>query len=130
MNILLATYNTVSVSTAKVLSLIEKLFMTSSSQEHDWLYLRRFIGNMTVIELRAFLRFVTRSFVICVPNISVTFNSVDGLARGPISHTCSATLELSSTYSSLPQFVAEFRSVLADPQYTWRMDSVSTVLCL
>lgn len=121
---LLAIYNALSVTTSKVLRLLEEPVITSASQEVVWLYLRRFIGNLRSAELRAFLRFVTGSFVICVSRITVTFNKLDGLARRPISHTCSATLELSSTYTSLPQFVAEFRSVLADPSYSWRMDSI------
>ena len=75
-------------------------------------------------ELRTFLRFVTGSLVTSVPNIDVSFNSLDGLGRRPVSHTCSATLELSSTYKSPPEFVAEFRAVLSDPVYSWRMDTV------
>ena len=75
-------------------------------------------------ELRTFLRFVTGSFVISVPAIDLVFNSLDGLARRPISHTYSAKLEISSMYASLPEFVAEFRAVLSDPVYSWRLDSV------
>lgn len=78
---------------------------------------------METEELHKFLRFVTGSFVICVPSISVSFNTLDGLARRPISHTCSATLELPCTYSSLPEFISEFRSVLSD-SHSWRMDAV------
>ena len=62
--------------------------------------------------------------MISVPAIDIVFNSLDGLARRPIRHTCSAILEISSTYASLPEFVAEFRAVLSDPVYSWRMDSV------
>lgn len=98
--------------------------MSSPSQEDVWLYLQRFVGNMSRDELHAFLRFMTGSFVICVPRITITFNSLDGIAHRPISHTCSATLELPSTYSSLHEFASEFCSVLADPRYSWRMDSV------
>ena len=121
---LLSLYHALSVSTTKVLQLLEEPFMSSPSQEDVWLYLRRFVGNMSRNELRAFLRFVTGSFVICVPRITITFNCLDGIARRPISHTCSATLELPSSYSSLPEFASEFCSVLADPRYSWRMDSV------
>ena len=75
-------------------------------------------------ELHTFLRFVTGSLVISVPNIDVIFNSLNALGRWPVSHTCSATLELSSTYNYLPEFVAEFRAVLSEPVYSWRMDAV------
>ena len=121
---LYSLYTTLSVSTAKVLSLLSEPVMESASQEEVWHYLRRFVGNMTVDELRIFLRFVTGSFVISVPSISVSFNTLDGLARRPISHTCSAMLEISSTYTSLPEFASEFHAVLSDPYYSWRMDSL------
>ena len=117
-------YSSLSVSKAKVLNLLKEPSLLSVSQEEIYQYLKRFIGNMSGDELRTFLRFVTGSFVISVPAIDVVFNSLDGLARRPISHTCSATLEISSTYASLPEFVAEFRTVLSDPVYSWRMDSV------
>ena len=38
-------------------------------------------------ELHTFLRFVTGSLVISVPNIDVIFNSLNGLGRQPVSHT-------------------------------------------
>ena len=117
-------YDVLSVSHSKVLKLLEEPPFCSTSEEDVWLYLRQFIGNMTQDELRAFLRFVTGSFVICLPRISVMFNKLEGLARRPISHTCSGMLELSSNYSSLPEFVSEFRAVLADPCYSWQMDSL------
>ena len=98
--------------------------MRNHSEEEVWHYLRHFVGNMTVDELCTFLRFVTGSFVISIPSISVSFNTLDGLARRPISHTCSALLELPSTYTSLPTFVSEFCAILADDLYSWRMDAL------
>ena len=120
---LLSVYQALSVSVSKILNLIEEPFMSSSAQDKVYQYLRRFIGNMTQNELSAFLRFVTGSVVVSVPRITITFNSLQGIARRPISHTCSSTLELSTTYSSLPEFTSEFRSVLSD-SYSWRMDAV------
>ena len=117
-------YLSLSVSVDKVLSILQEPIMRNHSEEEVWQYLRRFVGNMTVDELRTFLRFVTGSFVISVPSISVSFNTLDGLARRPISHTCSALLELPSTYTSLPIFVSEFRAILADDLYSWRMDAL------
>jgi len=63
---LYSLYTTLSVSTAKVLSLLSEPVMESASQEEVWHYLRRFVGNMTVDELRTFLCFITRSFIISV----------------------------------------------------------------
>ena len=54
----------------------------------------------------------------------MSFNRLDGFARRPIAHTCSARLELPSTYSSLPEFISEFRSILSDPHYSWEMDAL------
>lgn len=117
-------YISLSVSTAKVLNLLQEPVIENASQAEVWQFLRRFVGNMNVDELRTFLRFVTGSFVISVPAISVSFNTLSGLARRPISHTCSPMLEISSTYVSLPEFTAEFSTVLFEPYYSWRMDSV------
>ena len=112
---LYSLYTTLSVSTAKVLSLLSEPVMESASQEEVWHYLRRFVGNMTVDELRTFLCFITRSFIISVSSISVSLNTLDCLACWPISHTCSAMLEISSTYTSLPEFASEFDAVLSNP---------------
>lgn len=123
-NNLYSIYSSLSVSKAKVLHLLKEPCLLSISEDEVYQYLKRFIGNMSVDELRTFLRFVTGSFVTSVPTINVVFNSSDGLARRPISHTCTATLELSSTYKSLPEFVSEFRAILCDPVYSWRMDAI------
>ncbi len=120
---LYSVYASLSVTTGKVLNLLKEPATENPSQE-VWIYRRKFIGNMTLEELRTFLRFVTGSFVISVTRIMVSFNNLDGLARRPISHTCSATLELPSTYRSLPEFISDFRAVLSDPYYSWMMDSV------
>ena len=61
--------------------------------------------------------------VITVKGINVTFNKLSGLARRPISHTCTGTIELSSTYSSLPEFEAELKTVLHS-EYSWTMDCI------
>ena len=87
-------------------------------------YLRQYIGNMTLEELRLFLRFVTGSSVCSATKIEIQFNMLSGLARRPISHTCSNLLELSATYLSYPEFVKDFKHVLSDKTYTWIMDSL------
>ena len=118
-------YDVLSVSHIKVLKLLKEPLMTTAAEEEVWLYLRQFIGNMSRDELRAFLRFTTGSFVICLPRITVIFNKLQGIARRPIAHTCSGTLELSTCYASLPEFVGEFRAVLTTSDcHTWTMDSI------
>ena len=108
-----------SVSVFKVLSLIKEPILDTQRKEEVWMYIRRFVGNMTTEELRTFLR-----FVISVPSINVSFNTLDGLARCPIAHTCTATLEVATTYCTFLEFVDEFRNVLADPYFSWRMDAM------
>ena len=114
-------YKCMSVSVFKVLSLIKEPILDTQRKEEVWMYIRRFVGNMTTDELRTFLRFVTGSFVISVPSIDVSFNTLDGLARRPIAHTCTAILEVATTFL---EFVDEFRHVLADPYFSWRMDAM------
>ena len=50
----------------------------NSSEQHVYLYLQQFVGNMRSDELQNFLRFVT-SCSVC-SNIKVIFNSLSGLA--------------------------------------------------
>lgn len=117
-------YRSLSVSTGRVLSLIEEPLLSTPAQEQVWSFLRRFVGNLTQSELCTFLRFITGSFVAGAGSIIITFNRLDGLARRPISHTCSCTLELPVTYSTFMEFDSEFRCVLSNPDYSWRMDAV------
>ena len=117
-------YKTMLLSPSKVLSLLVEPHTKDDTEEKTWFYLRSYIGNMSSDELRRFVRFVTGSFVISVKSITVSFNRLDGFARRPIAHTCSARLELASTYSSLPEFVSEFRAFLSDPHYSWEMNAL------
>ena len=57
-------------------------------------FLHQYIRGLDEIGLWKMLRFVTGSDVICVKEIEVIFTSLEGLARGPIAHTCGPTLEL------------------------------------
>lgn len=116
-------YTELSVSTPKVLSLLSEPTIVNEAQECAWSYLRQFVGDMTVAELRSFLRFVTGSFVISVDYITVVFNAMDGAGRRPQTRTCTATLEVPTTYASLPEFVAEFRAILSLPSHNWSMDT-------
>jgi hypothetical protein len=119
----LTLYNSMSVSVEKVLNLLVEPTFLNKAEEDVWIYLRKCIGNMSVDELRRFLRFATGGVVICVKQITIIFNKVHGLARRPIGHTCSSTLELSTTYSTLVEFEHELKAVLKSAD-SWVMDSV------
>ena len=105
-------YSAIAVTHGKVLSLLVEPEFQTKGQELSWTYLRKFIGNCSGDDLRYFLRFTTGSYVITVSHITVTFNTLHGLARRPIAHTCSATLDLSSTFSTYLEFSQEFRAIL------------------
>ena len=79
-----------------------------------------------ILEARVALGLVSSSKLMLVPEAAfLTFNRLDGLARRPISHTCSCTRELSVTYSTFLEFEAAFRNILSSPEYiTWIMDAV------
>ena len=111
------------VSVQKVLNLLIEPEFDNPEQEKVWTYLCRLIGMMSHSELRGFLRFVTGSTFITVPTITVTFNRLSGLQRRPLSHTCSATLELSTKYTTATEFCSEFRSVLQS-EGGWAMDGI------
>ena len=117
-------YKSLTASPAKVLSMIEEPTALNQSQARIFSYLQQYIGNMRSDEVQRFLRFVTGSSV-CVSNdIKITFNTLSGLARRPISHTCTYTLELSSEYLSYLDFSAELSSVLSDDENSWIMDAM------
>ncbi len=111
-------------SPAKVLVLVEDLDTCNPNQERVFGYLQQFIGNMQNEELRLFLRFVTGSSVCTANAIRVTFNSLEGLARRPISHTCSNILELPSSYLSYLEFATEFKAILNNTEFAWAMDAM------
>ncbi len=84
-------------------------------------------GNLWAVwnseDLCTFLRFCTGSTICTASKITVSFNTVDGLARRPTARTCVPSLELSSTYITFPEFVNEFRGYLGN-EYSWIMDAL------
>jgi len=74
-------------------------------------------------ELSDFLDFVTGSSVLVAKYISISFNSLSGLSRRPISHTCSNALELPTTYFTYPELVQELVAVLTS-KVMWPMDTL------
>jgi len=102
-------------TTEKVVSvLVAEQEHLRQDEQNCFYFLRQFVDRLDQEELTAFLQFVTGSSVMPA-RISVIFNVLAGVMRRPIAHTCSNTLEISSTYSSLQEFKRELSSVLRDP---------------
>lgn len=121
---LYSIYTALQASPTKVLAMIDEVCTSHENEERVFGYLQQYIGNMQQDEVRSFLRFVTGSSVCSTKAICVTFNALEGLARRPIGHTCSNTIELSSTYVSFLEFVNEFRAVLTNDEFAWKMDAL------
>lgn len=120
---LLNLYKAKSVSAAKVLEMFDEAEGSDLDQERVLTYLRQYIGSMSNEDLSTFLRFVTGSSVCMPKKIQVLFNTITGIARRPICHTCEPSLELSSTYSSFVEFVREFHSCMTNT-LAWQMDAL------
>ena len=121
-----ALYSAMLSSPEKVLEMIEEPFFESRSQERVFEYLQRFIGNMTLDLAQKFLRFVTGSSVTVCPQITIQFNSVSGLARCPIAHTCAPMLELPVSYDTYVDFAKEFQGILSEQHDSsaWMMTGI------
>ena len=117
-------YRALNATPLKVLGLLHEPECMNTAEDRVFNYLKTFIGNMKQEELHRFLRYVTGSSVIINSNITVVFNSLNGLARRPISHTCDCTLELSRSYSSYMEFEDEFSKVLGSEGSCWVMDGI------
>ena len=116
-------YKGLQVSPMKVLALLESVNVTTQAEERVFGYLRQYIGNLKGDDLRNFLRFITGSCVASSKALTVSFNATSGIARRPFGHTCTHTLELSTSYASYLDFSTEFNSVLGS-EFAWRMDCV------
>ena len=121
---LYSIYKCLSVTPSKVLALLNEPLFASRAEAVVYGYLRQFIGNMSLEQVRIFLRFVTGSSVCIADKLEVEFNGLTGLARRPIAHTCSNCLELSAAYTSYPEFEREFQLILSNETFTWVMDAI------
>ena len=59
-----------------------------------------------------FLRFTTASGVLVTDRLTISFTNVEGLKRRPITHTCSYTLDVASTYANFCELREEFMAIL------------------
>ena len=121
-NDLFTLYKQLVATPANVIRMIKEPVTTNTAQDTVFGYLIRMIGSMKQEELCNFLRFVTGSSVPVDNDICITFNSLSGLSRRPIAHTCAFRLELPSTYLTYHDF-EEFKSVV-NSEYAWLMDSI------
>ena len=117
-------YSIVVAMCADPSKVIDALFSETKNEveERVFTYLQQFIASMNQDMLRRFLRFVTGSSVFTANEITVIYNSSSGLARCPIAHTCTCTLELPVSYETYGIFVHEFEAILSDTLYVWRID--------
>ena len=115
-------YVALSASPEKVLELLDEPDIVDPNQEWVFGCLQQYIGNMKLDEVRLFLRFTTDSSVCMSKHTEVRFNNLSGLARCPISHTCSCVLELPSSYKTFEDFAHEFQAVLSE-ESSLKMDA-------
>ena len=108
---------------SKVIELIDEPECLTSNQSRIYGYLIQMIGSMMQDDLRTLLRFITGSSVCLSKKISISFNSLSGFARRPIAHTCDCNLELSVSYVTYLEFVAELKTVLSTEE-CWYMDGI------
>ena len=110
-----ALFQSMAVTARKVVeSIVPPAVYNNPNEERVFEYLLQSIGTFQTEEQAKFLRFVTGSSVFIDRQILVTFNSLSGLARRPIAHCCSCTLELSSEYDSYFEFSQEMKMVVND----------------
>ena len=80
-------FQCMSVTPSKVLALLEEPFFINRAEAVVYGYLHRFIGNMSLEQVRVFLRFVSGSSVCTMEKLEVQFTGLSALARRPIAHT-------------------------------------------
>lgn len=89
-------------------------------QEKVMRYLNNFIREADNDILENFLRYCTGATNICTNRIDICFNASTGIKRAPVGHTCTNTLELSTTYDNYTDFKSEFKNILKSG--IWIMD--------
>ena len=117
-------YRSLTVSTCKVISILEFSELRNPAAERVCGYLIEMVGNMSNSQLQSFLRFATSSSVLLTTKLSIQFNGLSGLARRPIAHTCDHMLEILVSYTNYHDFHSEWMAVLQDTDMCWRMDCI------
>ena len=109
--------NTLSLSVEKVLESF-LCFPKSKTEERVYSYLQSMVGNMNEKSLNNFVRFCTGIAVLTADNIGVEFTSDTSF----FAHTCTATLELPTHYTTYAEFVKDWKPILYGND-VWCMDS-------
>ena len=120
----LHSYKALNATPKKVIEKLVKNEDMSAAESRVFKFHVTFVGDLNPEELRNFLRYVTGSSVLICERIKVTFNSISGLGRSPVWHTCDCWLELSTTYYTYPEFKHEFLNIL-NSAVAWPMDAGS-----
>lgn len=124
---LFGLYKSLNATPQQVINKLKEPDIMEPDEARVFGYLTSFLGNLSLDELTSFLRFVTGSSSLIPDDISVMFNRLSGVARRPISHTCSCVLELSTDYLTYLDFSQEFHQVLMSSE-SWAMDAVWVLL--
>ena len=114
-------FHALAASPEKVIESIAEPTFEDQNQEWVFGYLTQNVGNLSFTDAQQFLRFTTGSSVCVTQPIHTVFNNLMGLARRPIGHTCSCTLELSQSYAI--DFAQEFQAVMSSDD-SWCMDAI------
>ena len=122
-NGILSLYQAQAMSPAMVLKMSEDNTPLNHTEDRVLGYIRQYIGNTGMDELRSFLQFVTGSSVYSSYKIRVEFSYLYGAGRYPFANTCRPSLTLPCTYTTYPEFVAEFRICLNNSD-AWTMDAI------
>lgn len=119
-------YYRLTVTAKRVRGVLLPAQFNSENEKRVYNYFTTMIDNINTDELRLLLRFITGSSVCSSTCIEVTFNSLSGLSRRPIVHTCDPNLELPTTYVNYDDFYKEFQAILSETnrEFSFRMDSV------
>lgn len=125
-NDLCSIFNQLTVTSEKVLKMLAPPEAKSISETRIYGYLVLMIGNMNTDDLRSLLRFTTGSSVCTTKYIFINFNGLTGLARRPIAHTCSSTLEIPTSYVNFEDFLGDFQSIISktNREFSFRMDAI------
>ena len=113
-DVVCALYWCMSVTPSKLLALLQEPIFANKAEATVFGYLQQFIGNMSVEQARGFMRFVSGSTSCMTNQLEVQFNTLSGLSRRPIAHTCSSIIDVPSTYDSYPEFEKEFNLILTN----------------
>ena len=80
-------------------------------EENSLYFFKQYVLSLDQEDLSKVLQYITGSSAM-PDSITVIFNATSGIMRHPTAHTCSNTLDLPSTYSSVQDLKREFNSIL------------------